>query len=73
MEMIEILKDEMDQSLKENQTVERKEYQKSIHFQDLKMKIEPIKKTHTEGILKALSMQAGSIKASFINRIQDME
>ena len=30
MEIIEILKDEMDQSLKENQTVERKEYQKSV-------------------------------------------
>ena len=44
-------------------------------IQDKKMKIEAIKKTHTEGIIKKenLGKRTGSIDTSITIRIQEME
>ncbi|ERE73234.1 heterogeneous nuclear ribonucleoprotein C-like 1-like isoform 1 [Cricetulus griseus] len=90
MEMIENLKEEIKKSFREmeektNQKMQEiKESQKSQEntikhlketVQDLKTKLETIKKTQTEGMLEVekLSKQSGTTDASITNRIQEME
>ena len=61
------------EEMKESQEKANKQVKETI--QDLKKEIEAIKKTQTEIIMemKNLEKQAGSVEASYSNRIQEME
>jgi predicted nucleic acid-binding Zn-ribbon protein len=72
--MIETLREEISKSIKEIYNTEQwKEMNKII--QNLKVEIESIKETQTDGNLemKILETQTGTLEASLTNRIQKME
>jgi hypothetical protein len=75
VKIVEAFKEEMNRSfkdIKENTTKQIKEMNEIV--QDLKMKIEAIKKTQTEGILEMenLGKGTGTTDTSITNRIQEM-
>jgi hypothetical protein len=76
MKMIEAFKEEMNKSLLKiiRSTIQHvKEMNKIV--QDLKMEIEAIKKTQTEGILEMVNLgkRTGTTEARITNRTQEME
>ena len=76
MKIVEAFKEEMNRSfkdIKENTTKQIKEMNKTV--QDLKMKIEAIKKTQTKEILEMenLGKRTGPTDANITNRIQKMK